>query len=53
MKIDFNNHSLKSVPGVSCHACDAPSELCEILYASDICFWHDFKNCIQSGVFNL
>ena len=54
MNIDFNNHPLKGMPGVSCSACDAPRELCEILYdVSDVCFRHDFKNCSQSGVFNL
>ena len=54
MKIDLNNYPLKSAPRVSCSACDAPREFCEILYAvSDICVWHDFKNCSQSDVFNL
>lgn len=54
MKIDFKSQTLKGAPGISCGACDAPRELCEILCdVSDACFWHDFKNCSQSSVFNL
>jgi hypothetical protein len=53
MKIDFKNQTLKSAPATSCWECDATSELCEILYASDVCIWHDLRNCSKSGVFNL
>lgn len=51
MKIDFNNYSLKGVPGVTCSRCDAPRKLCKFL--DDVCMWHDFKNCSQNDVFNL
>lgn len=53
MKIDFKNRTLKSTPATSCYACDATGELCEIIQYSDVCIWHDFKNCSKSGVFNL
>lgn len=53
MKINFKHQTSKAVPGVSCSACVMPRELCGILSLSGVCCWYDFKNCSQSGVFNL